>query len=285
MDQDCSVKTIIKKELFDTLSGFVNELELCFNLDKSITNSLKEYIKSISGEKVKNKKEFEKFLEYTYAHLNTFESNLSLILFSKRKLKSADYNFLKNIRLFNLILNFNTFENESKSTKKSLIQYLYNLYMCCSFLNIQTEVSTDAVNEFVNRIQNEATSTNTVAIAVKPTPQTLISRSGVGDSNGLSDLMGNSDIMKIATDIAEQMKNEDINPMALMTSLMSGNTENGPLKDIIAKIQSKVDKKVSDGEINKEDLESQAKNILNNVNSSEFKNIPGLSDMFNNLNK
>lgn len=281
---DCSVKTIIKKELFDTINSLTCELELCFNLEKSLIDSIKVYTKSICGEKAKNLKEFNKFVEYTYAHLNTCESDISFILFSGRKLKTANYNFLKNIRLFNLLLNFNLFENENKSTKKSLIQYLYNIYMCCSFLNIKTELSTEAVIEFVNRIKSEAVCTDVVKPAGVKTNMPL--KNNNSDSLGnLNDLMGNSDIMKIATDIAEQMKDENINPMTLMASLMSGNMENGPLNDIISKIQSKVDKKVSNGEINKEELESQAKNILDNVNGSDFKNIPGLSEMFNNLNK
>ena len=275
---DCSVKTIIKKELFDTINSLICELELCFNLDKSLIESIKIYTKSICGEKAKTLKEFNKFVEYTYAHLNTYESDISFILFSGRKLKTGNYNFLKNIRLFNLLLNFNLFEDENKSTKKSLIQYLYNIYMCCSFLNIKTELSTEAVDEFVNRIKSEATCADVVKPAgvktSKPLPLPL---------TDLNNLMGNSDIMKIATDIAEQMKDENINPMALMSSLMSGNMENGPLNDIISKIQSKVDKKVNDGEINKDELESQAKNILDNVNGSDLKNIPGLSEMFNNL--
>ena len=60
------------------------------------------------------------------------------------------------------------------------------------------------------------------------------------------------------------MRDKGIRDDEVISSLMSGNKEKW--EEMVSKIESKVDKKVSDGEINRKELEGQAKNVLNKGN-------------------
>jgi hypothetical protein len=65
----------------------------------------------------------------------------------------------------------------------------------------------------------------------------------------------------------------------MLSSLMSGNIENTPLQGLVDQIQEQVEAKINTGEINKEDLEAQAQNIMNSVQSTDLSSIPGLSEI------
>ena len=97
-----------------------------------------------------------------------------------------------------------------------------------------------------------------------------------GFENIMSNLMGNKDILNIATEISDQMKNEQINPMAMLSGLMSGKMDPS-LTNLVSKVQESVENKISSGEINKQQFEEQAKNIIQTVNSSDLDmGVPGM---------
>jgi hypothetical protein len=104
-----------------------------------------------------------------------------------------------------------------------------------------------------------------------------------GIENLMSSLMNNTDIMNIANEISNEMKTSTLNPMDLMSGLMSGNLENSEFSNLMTKIKNSVDSKINNGEINKEQLENQAKDIFDKVKESpELLNIPGMSNIFQN---
>lgn len=312
------MEELIKKELFKNVDSFLNELELTMEyLDPQVLPSIRKYMEKIDTDE----EEFNKFLEYTTQHLGSFEAKISAILFSNKKIKSDFYNFLNDVTLFSNILNFRVFENESKNTKKGLIKYLYSIYMSSVFLN-QTKDKTNEtddlqnkLSEFVSKIQNEAETAlkaedikqtksgsssskhrrkNAISIGhsnVHPDPSILASLSGMGGMGGMGDIMesilGNKEILNIATDISHKMQSQQINPMSMLSSLMTGNIENTPLQGLVEEIQQKVEDKINTGEIDKSKLEDQAKNIMGTISSnpSALNSMPGMSDLINNMVK
>lgn len=290
---------LIRDELFKNVEKFMNELELTMDyLDKSTVSSVKRYMTSIKN----NNQLFEDFVEYTATHLQTFEAQISATLFSTRKIKSGYYNFLSGVTLFNGILNFRIFENESKNTKKDLIKYLYSIYMSCVFLstkNASEGTLSSKLEDFVCKIQSEAAALKEED--VKPTKHrrnALVlddklqdvfkglqgNEASLGDfGNVMQSILGNTDILNIATDISQKMQSSNMNPMSMLSSLMSGNIQNSPLQSLVEEIQQKVESKISSGEINKENLENQAKSLMGSLGSSNPGNMGDMTTLINNM--
>lgn len=321
---------LIKNELFKNVDSLLNELDLTMDyLDPQIIPSIKAYIKSIDS----NKDEFNSFLEYTTQHLGSYESKISAVLFSNKKIKSDYYNFLDNITLFSNILSFKVFDKESKNTKKGLIKYLYSIYMSCVFLyqsqsltqNVKNEENnnksddevdllTNKLSEFVDKIKKEAETAlkeediktskshtrrharrNAISVGHSnlsgPDPSLLSSLGGAENMGEIGNIMqsvlGNKDILDIATDISHKMHSENLNPMSMLSSLMTGNIENTPLQGLVEEIQQKVESKINNGEIDKEKLEDQAKNIMGTItnNPNALNSMPGMTDLIGSMLK
>lgn len=315
------MEELIKKELFKNVDAFLNELELTMDyLDPQVIPSIRSYIKKVDSEQ----EEYKQFLEYTTQHLGIHESKISAVLFSNKKVKSDFYNFLNGITLFSNILSFRVFENESKNTKKGLIKYLYSIYMSCIFLNQtktetkkeadeatqdETELLTTKLAEFVDKIQKEAETTlkeedikeskpsssrhrrrNAISYGrsnLNQADPALAALGGGEMGNIMESILGNKEILNIATDISQKMQSQQINPMTMLSSLMTGNIENSPLQGLVEEIQQKVEDKINSGEIDKSKLEDQAKNIMGTIsnNSDALNSMPGMSNLINNMMK
>ena len=345
----------IKTELFRNIDSLVNEIELCF--DEINVDQINKYIKELKKDKHDN---FDNFVKETYTHLHEYEKQLSLILFSNKKIRTPEYIFIDNIKLFKVhsdskedekvelekdldpsqskacfdldpsqskacfdldtyLLNFSIFSKENKNTKKSLLKYIYNIYMSCFFL--QSTANPLELSNFISNITNyshPASDSKDLTIPIEeisipsifklPNMEGLPDIKGLPDIEGLPDmesmmrnmmgmmgnmggpggpgmggldnlmssLMNNSDIMNIANEISSDMKNDNFNPMELMAGMMSGNMTDGPLGNLMSKIQTSVNSKINSGEINEEALKEQAHNIINKVQET-----PGLSDILN----
>jgi hypothetical protein len=104
-----------------------------------------------------------------------------------------------------------------------------------------------------------------------------------GVENLMGSLLGNSDILGIAKDIADQMKNDNVNPMDMITSLMSGQ-QNDQMSKLVSNIQEKVEGKIASGEIDEEAFKSSAMSMLGNVNGGKVPENEGdLADIMKNL--
>lgn len=290
-------RKLIKDELFKNIEKFMNEIDLTMDyLDKNTVSSITKYMNKL----VKNEILFNEFVEYTALHLKTFEAQISSVLFSNKKIKRDYYNFLNGVTLFNNILKFRVFENESKNTKKDLIKYLYSIYMSCVFLNGELTSESflnDKLKEFVLTIENEAKTAlneNDIKkpkerVVPQPTvthPTSIPSFTGMGDmGNIMESILGNKEILNIASDISQKMQNQQMNPMDMLSALMSGNIENSPLQGLVAEIQEKVDMKINNGEIDKENLENQAKDIMGSISSNPnaLGSMGGMSEMIQNM--
>ncbi len=194
----------------------INELELSYpNMDFKKT---RDYIEKTSSEEV---------LKNTLDVLQKYTLKLNNIQ-SEQKIKSKEYLFLNEIKLFNETLDFNSFKDENKNTKKTLCKYLHSILIS----SLVTKVSPEELEKMFKKEK---------------------------DDLNLNSLMGNKELVKIAEDITNDLKNENVDPMSLMSSLLSGKS-NKNIDKIVNKIQSKIET----GELNKDELEKQAQLLMNN---------------------
>lgn len=307
--------SLIKTELFKNIDSFVNEISLTMDyIPVESIIKLEKYIVSIKNEE----SVYIKFIDDTYNHLTKFEVKFSGALFSNKKVKTNYYDFLNEICIFpgETSLDFSIFKGESKATKREFVSYLYNIYLSCVFL-IKYDKFDDKENcvdmskeltDFIDKIKKEADSAVTTEYEkVLPTRRNAISgpsgqstphlspeqikqlpglgnlesmMGGLGGLGGImSSILGNQEILNIASDISHQMSTQQLDPMSMLTSLMSGNIENSPLNGLVNQIQQKVEMKIESGEIDKSELESQAQNIMNNIDPTSIGSLPEMANL------
>lgn len=280
--------------ILSTLTKFINELELVFDyIDKNCIENLRKYIEDLNNDNNKIKDFSQSLCEI----LKQYEENLSYIMTSKQKLKTVDFKFMDDIILFNDQLNFNIFKDENKNTKRTIIAYLYNLYMSCFISLFGTQTNNDEftkkISVFIDDLQKSTqqtvSSNNNVKQKIKvnrnnfkgnilndPNIMGLLGNLGNKNLGGLDNILqsfiSNKEIMNIASDLSKDIQTQNIDPMTLLTSIMSGKPNN-ELQNLVSNVTQKIEQKINNGEIDKNVLETQAKNILNglknNNNSSE----------------
>lgn len=280
-----NLNPLIKQEILSTLVSFITQLDLVFDyINNEYINKLRDFSTTLNNDKT-----LLDFSEVTYNILKQYETNLSYIVMGKHKIKTSDYDFLNNIVLFSNILEFSVFKDENKNTKKTIVSYLYNLYMSCFILNFGTKTdSKDFSQNLTSFIQNLQTVSqepsnsknkkkkrhvNNTSHSNKTTNNNNLNLNSImnlvnipSNLNGLDDvfksLMSNNELMNIANDLSKDIQSQNIDPLALLSSMMSGKPNN-QIQNLVNNVTKKIEHKINNGEIDKTLLESQAKNILN----------------------
>ena len=293
--QSSSLHIMVEAELRENLKKFFNEIDLAFDyVPKSDVEKLNTFLKGLCNDNI------TKFLE----KLKPYEEKISYIIMSKTKLKSSHFAFLNEIVLFDDILNFSVFANENKNTKRTLVNYLYNMYMSSFILqsgfadisNIQDfakhvnqfvsnlKVKNETENETENETKNKTQRVNGIDLGnilsnITGTYMDDVRRQGTynssnekvisgGFGNVLQSLMGNKEIMNLASDLSKDIQSQNLDPMALLSSMMSGKS-NGAIENLVSNITGKIEEKINNGDIDKNLLQSQAQNILKGLGQSK----------------
>jgi hypothetical protein len=301
---------MVKKEFFDNLKKFINEVDVVFDyIDKSIINKMNITIKSLSKDE-----DLNEFCKTTQEQLKPYENDFNHILFSNTKIKSNDYKFLNKICLFDNSLKFKFFNAENKNTKKTLVTYLNNMLTSSCIINLinskdKNEEMTQELLKFMKSIQqkannsisnssNSGSNSGSNSVELRQRLRNNInnrSNSRTGNSSNSSNsrstggldtvfnsLLENKELFNLANDITNDLKNKNINPMNLLTSLVTGQ-QNNQINDLMKDITNKIESKINNGDINKEELENKASDILNIVENSDIMSeIPLLKTMMNN---
>lgn len=286
--QETSLNPIIEGEMKKTLTSFFNEIDLVFDyIDKSIVDNLNNFLKSLD-----DSEQMKEFITNSLPILKKYEDEIFYIVTTKKKIRTNDFEFLNNIVLFNNLLEFKLFVSENKNTKRSIVKYLYNIYMSIFILNVgfvndnNIDDFTQQLSSFVSSMQTRLTEqekteqekieqlkvvdTKNKIYKQRPNlPQTSVNLSQATPNFGglLESLMQNGDIMNLATDLSKDIQNENLDPMMLLTSMMSGKPD-GKIQQLVTNITSKIESKINNGELDKNLLEQQAKSILNTVQNT-----------------
>ena len=258
---------IARTELHDNITKFINEIDIAFDyIPKEIIKKLKNYQKTLLAN---HSKEID-----LYNKLSPIQSDININ--SNTKLKNISFDFLNNVKLFDDIMDFNLFNSEHKSTKKVIVKYLYNIFMCVFIL--QFNDSNDSIKQFLSGIQEQIESQRKQEQqqqekeqehkqAVEQYRQKKIEKGGIEEM--INSLLTNPMIQSLANDITSDLKNEHINHMSLLESLMSGKPDN-KLLGLIEKLSEKLETKMKNGELDKDMLENEAKNLINNLSNSNL---------------
>lgn len=301
-----NINPIIKADILSTLNTFINEIELVFDyVDRKCVENLKHFLTKLNDDV-----DMIEFSQASYKCLKQYETNLSYVT-KKQKLKTIDFNFLDEIILFNNLLDFKVFNKENKNTKRTIVTYLYNLYMSCFILQFGTQTDNNELTQNIlgfvenlqkssqqlekqeleksrkNKISNKKNlkvskpaNANNNDIGIMNIFENLTSGGGLGGLGGalgglggglggldtmFQSLMSNNEIMNIAKDLSKDIQDQNIDPMTLLSSMMSGKPDT-QIKNLVNNVTEKLEQKLTNGEIDKTVLEIQAQNILNNFN-------------------
>ena len=256
---------IVTSELKNNLNTFFNEIDLVFEyIDKSKVSSLREFLTKLDDEET-----LKQFAKSVCEYLQPYQSNMYVVM-SKPKAKTADFNFLDEIKMFDDILEFNNFKDENKNTKLTIAKYLYNIYMSCLVLQFGNESDNQAINSFVETLLKQQQQTDQTSKTTDKKKKRGGSSANVGTGNFehvFESLMSNKEIMSIASDLTRDIQRENLDPMEMLTSMMSGKP-NAKLTGFINNITGKIEQKINSGEIDKKMLETQAQSLMNTVKST-----------------
>ncbi len=230
------------------------------NHGSDLKTSCKSFIESLKGtfDYFKNSEYIIEYINDTsdeelgteiYKMLVPFNNEITNLLNTSNQ-KNAHFKFLEKIVLFKL-LNLRDFKSENKKTKISLVKHLVKLL----------SVSTNFVNiELLESVGTEITDQLTSLFNESPQLNNLVEK------------------------LTNKVKNDNINPMELLGSLVTGNT-GGSGSSSIQELMSEIKTDIS--KINKNDLEGMTKNlcgILGQVDTAKIsKSLPDLNGL-NSLN-
>lgn len=296
---------LIKKELLITLEKFVNELDIAF--DYIDVSEIKKYMEKINS--------IEDVLKtFVNSFLQTFkgcESKLGFLALSTGKIKGKEFNILDDKIIMEGLLNLSVFKHENKNTKKIVCKYMYNLYMSCMILqfsfddNLSLESLSQDLSSYFNVIQDQYKNINQDTNNASGSNDNSNSNGNGSNSNGkkgirranrnqnqlpqlegvddiMNTLFANQDMMKIASEFTNDIQKQNIDPMMILGSLMSGKP-NKQITNLINQISGKLEQKLVSGELDKGVFEQQATNLMNTLkNSNITSQLPVLNTILEN---
>ena len=269
---------ILKDQLLKIVGNFINELDISFNyVDKDLLKSIKNKLKNMKDNDIK----FKKLYKELHSVLKVYKESNSLNI--GEKVKSKELVFLNDINL--LGIPFCLFNNESKNTKRTIINYLCEFYLTSHFLmcitndvNGDSEENMDILTEIQKMISELKKDEYEIKSKQKQTKdksnfninnEELKSILPPSMNNTFMELMQNKDIMNIASELSMEMQSQEIDPMSMMTSLMSGNLNDGKIGTLINSISTKLSNKIENGEIDKNALETHANSFMSTLASNK----------------
>ena len=266
---------LLEKEFVSTLKDLINEMDLVFEyIPKTTIEKLSKYLVTLEEDKTFLNTEMKSFSET----VKPFEQELYKIAFGQQKLKRTNFKFMENLALFNNNLNFSVFNNENKNTKKTIVTYLNTMYLSCAFTYLNIDDNTplsqlsNELNQFISSVSNRNNEDEIEEI--KP----LNSSPKKNPSDIFGSLLSNQQLMSMADDISKTIQHENIDPMSLIGSIMSGKP-NKKLNKLLNKVSKNIESKLESGELNKDELQEQANSIMNVINDSDLQNLPMLNSL------
>jgi hypothetical protein len=241
------------EEFRSTLLQMVSEIDLVFDyVDKRTVVQLREYIVDLE-DTVLAKDLIMQFVE----DLKPYDENIRRVT-DTGKLRTRDLEFLNGLKLFRGILSFDVFKDENKNTKKTLANYLKTMYLAACVASDRV----DNLDVYLETIEEEQ-------------------KQDVGGMDQVfGSLLRNKEIMNMATELTRDLQESNVDPMMIMGSILGGKP-NAEVNKLMSSITSKLEQKISSGEINKEELQDQAKNMMSALQSSDLGNSVGdLTAMF-----
>ena len=183
------LRGIMTKKLVEHVELMLNELELSFDY---VPKEVYEKIRS----RLKKSEVLKDYIKDCCEKLKPFEEQLAKI--NNVKSKSRDFDYMNDIILFNE-LNLVLFKDENKNTKKSILNYVYTIYIYAIFLNDDNNFSDKSDN-----ILNELTKLSDVL-------QSNINKERGNNENGENDKKKGKKKRRDIEDLDNNLGELDIN--------------------------------------------------------------------------
>lgn len=261
----------IETDYKNKLKNFITQLEISFDYVKEdVVMNVNQYISETDLNDICTEisRELSPFRDVIHKICNT------------NKVKTKEYMFLENIKLFGEVLKFDLFKDENKNTKKSIVENLNSILNETNVINLlmsKQNVSDADIENLIENMQSmqsmqSTQSTQSTHAVDLPDLSGLMSgdMSGLmsGDLSGVvDDLMKDDTISGLVKDISKEFETGKLNPMDLMSIITNPQSiqQNSALQGIISNITSKVESSVKNGSIDPSKLEEQAKKLLSKI--------------------
>lgn len=265
-----------KEKILQVVKTFTNELGLSFEYIKN-TKELEAFYETIQ----KKESAFTRFVKNTVELLKPYEMCITNVVLTERKIKTSEYKFLEDLKLFDGLLDLSLFSNENKNTKKMLTKYLYSLYFSCflhELTNFESMNLEEHLQDFMSNLQKQEVDAS--ESSSQPNSKRRISGNNSVGANGLETVMesmfSSPDLFNIASELTEDLKSQNVNPMSLIQGLMSGNMD-GRVGDMIQNMTQKLESKIANGELDTKQLEEQTQKMMSQLPIGDLmKNLGGL---------
>jgi hypothetical protein len=187
----------------------------------------------------------DKLNEYIYDTFQGVKNDIYLINNATKKIKNLKFDFLNDITFLGLKLDI--FQNENNKTKQVIVKYIFNMFNPIYI----SKYGPPPVENQVTVTQKE----NKVS------------------GNPLENLLNNKQIMDLAQDISKDIAESKMDPMTMISSLLSGNGGGEDLQNFMEKITSKIDLKMNNGELDKGKLEKESESIIKSLGIDTTKEV------------
>lgn len=225
----------IQQHFKQNLQKFIGGLETNFDYIPKDTISK---LKTLSDG---NKEAFVLLMKETNRTLKPYSQQIIRVVTSTKRLKLEDLKFLNKITLFG-VLNLSQFKGENKNTKKSLVQFLHEFLMSSIVVG--------------GNLEEELAKLGMDSSSFKENENEIMS--------SMQSLMGNKDLMSLASELTHDIQQQNIDPLTLLSSLMSGQ-KNESIDRLMKSVSDKLEDKVNKGELDTNMLQKQAESMMSLV--------------------
>ena len=160
----------------------------------------------------------------------------------KKDFDAKNTNILKDIVLFDSLVEFKVFENENEKTKTIILEYIIQYYQCFSLAILE---SNEDIQKFFKQIDKDEY------------------------TDLLERLSNNSTIKELVSDIQVEMQKNNFTEMELLQNLTSGK-KNKKTMQMVKKIGGKFHSKIQNDKQLKQDLEPLLDKVKDFVNIKDF---------------
>lgn len=210
---------------------------------KQMTNEFSRLYPKIFNEE-KNKK-LNRYLKMN-RDSHSFKENAKKLHIELDKYKkdfdAKNTNILKDIVLFDSLVEFKVFENENEKTKTIILEYIIQYYQCFSLAILE---SNEDIQKFFKQIDKDEY------------------------TDLLERLSNNSTIKELVSDIQVEMQKNNFTEMELLQNLTSGK-KNKKTMQMVKKIGGKFHSKIQNDKQLKQDLEPLLDKVKDFVNIKDF---------------
>ena len=282
---DSDIERIVNVKIISLLKRMSAEFELIFP-DVFNYKDINKYINNLE----KDKETFEAFRTKTIKTLERVPE-------ASHNTKRYSYKFLVDIVLFDGLMEFKLLEVETRSTKKTIVEYLRNLKLLFNMTTnekllkdyVENELNTKKSSEnkkqvCKNKCKNTIKNVDTIDANMINTFMSFASHAtsskGAPSQNLLSSILGgltnqgdpmaligsviqNTDIMKLAEEITQELDPADLSPENLINVITNPSSANS--NGLLVKINNKISDKINNGNVDKDALEKQARDIVNTI--------------------